>query len=123
MIHLGVAPARPHVLNSHRCRVPAHLAWWDGTGIVPACIKKVSRVGATLVTEHQPPDAASLWVRLDGAAPSEWVEARIVAVEASSAFLWIGKSVSLIQVMFPGPHPDQLFQTVFEDITRSAPDP
>src|SRR3954453_14079658 len=86
MIHLDVESDRSHVMKSYPCRVRAQLGWWDGSGMVPAWIKKVSRGGATLETGHEPPDSAGLWVRIDAGPSSEWIEARIIAVEEVSAF-------------------------------------
>jgi len=122
MIHLDVESDRSHVMKSYPCRVRAQLGWWDGSGMVPAWIKKVSRGGATLETGHEPPDSAGLWVRIDDGPSSEWIEARIIAVEEVSAFPWIGKTSYSIQVMFPGRHSDHLFRAVFDDPTRCVPD-
>jgi hypothetical protein len=122
MTHLDVESERCHVLKSYPCRVRVQLGWWDGSGIVPAWIKKISRCGATLETGHQPPDFAGLWVRIDDGPSPEWTEARIIAVEEVSGFPWIGKTSYGIQVMFPGRQSDQLFRAIFDDLTRSAPD-
>ena len=112
-----------HCLQAYRCRVPAKLGWWDGSGLAPGCIKKLSRRGATIETEEKPPDFAALWVRLEGAPGSEWVEARIVAVEpASGHFPWFAKTGYEIQVMFVGQHPDELFAFVFGDLTHPLAD-
>jgi hypothetical protein len=122
MFHLELETDRRHVLHAYRCRVQAQLGWWDGSGIVPALIKKISRCGATLETEQPPPEASALWVRIDGGPTSEWIEARIIAVEALTGFPWIGRKSYQIQVMFPGIPSDQLFRTLFDDVARSLPE-
>jgi hypothetical protein len=101
--------------GSQRYPAPAPaavLGWHEGPGFrtSAAVLVDVSMGGAAARTEAPPPHPSTVWVRLHGAAPTDWVEATTVSVRLVLWLLVLRRKVYLVRLRFTSPCPYAFFR-------------
>ena len=96
----------------------AWLAWRaEGNSVsVAARVSDISQSGAAVLVEQAPPLRKDdpVWLRMEHPAPSDWVEARVVAVTVITkrSLLFLTQVVGhLVRLQFTGSCPYEMFKT------------
>lgn len=114
----GSAPAR--VKNNRRNAARhaavenrARLSWWIGEENfdVPARVRDIGMLGASVIAEGQPPADHPLWLRFEEPCKTDWIEVKSVR----------NKSSDDIGVVFPHNCPYDVFKTLVPGCLLDGP--
>jgi len=89
----------------------AFLSWWIGDDCVevPARIKDIGMLGASMAAEGEPPAGQSLWIRLEGPSPTDWIEVTLA---------WTSET-GQVGVLFPSTCPHDLYKSLVPGFQHS----
>ena len=96
------------------------LGWREGDEYrrAPGWLRDISHTGAAAHFQVPPPEGTTLWIRLSGDAPSDWIEVAMVGVERNRAFLGFGKSTYVARWKFATVCPYDVFSTAINGVTH-----
>lgn len=101
------------------------LGWREGDGYrtAPGWLRDISHTGAAAHFQLPPPQGTTLWIRLSGKAPSDWIEVAMVGVERIRAFLGLGKSSYVARWRFATVCPYDVFSTAINGTSPTGETP